>query len=102
VVLLADLKALTWVGMWQGLSKRRAYKAVFVTVAQVLGPCWLAAFIFIFTNASFASRLDPGVVFAIWFLVGLVVDAICLVMARHRLRNDFRDTVSQRHGSTSS
>jgi len=97
VVLLTDFEALTWVGMWQGLSKRRAYKAVLSTVVQVLGSCWLFAFIFVFANPIFGSELDAATIFALWFLVGLVVDAICLVTGRRRLTKDFRDAASQRY-----
>jgi HAMP domain-containing protein len=39
----------------------------------------------------------PYRMIATWFLVGLVVDAICIRVARRRLNSRFRSLVAQRY-----
>jgi ABC-type transport system involved in multi-copper enzyme maturation permease subunit len=97
VVLLADVEASLWVGMWQGLSKRQTYKAVIITVLQLLVPCWFLAFISIVTNFSPGSPLGVAFMFGTWFLFGLVGDAISISVAKSRLNKRFRDVVAQRY-----
>jgi len=97
VVLLADCEAVLWVGMWHGLSKRHAYKAVIITALQLLGPCWLLAFFLIVTAPNVGSRLGAAIVLTAWFLAGLAVDAISVVLARSRLIGQFRAVVAQRY-----
>ena len=98
VALLTDGEAVVWVGMWQGLSKRQAYKAVLLTAVQLLGPCWLLAFLSMMTDfAPGWFSFGPYRMIATWFLVGLVVDAICIRVARRRLNSRFRSLVAQRY-----
>jgi ABC-type transport system involved in multi-copper enzyme maturation permease subunit len=97
VALVLDCEAVIWVGMWHGLSKRQAYKAVIVTFVQLLGPCWLIAFFEIFTNKSFGSRLDVAFAFGSWFVVGWVVDGISITRARSLLSERFRKLTAQRY-----
>jgi ABC-type transport system involved in multi-copper enzyme maturation permease subunit len=96
VALLADFEAFLWVGLWHGLSKRQAYKAVIITAIQLLGPCWLLLFLFIFTEPRVSQSTVP-VIFATWFLAGLLVDALSIGMARRRLIERFRSVVAQRY-----
>ncbi len=96
VVLLADFEALCWVGMWHGLAKKQAHKAVILTAVQLLGPCWLFAFILIFAKPGMDS-LETSMMFAAWFIVGLVVDAISILAARARLLGRFREVAAQRY-----
>jgi ABC-type transport system involved in cytochrome c biogenesis permease component len=97
VVLLADGEASFWVGMWQGLSKRKAYKAVIITALQLLMPCWLLAFFSIVTQLNFGSRGEVAVTFAFWFAMGLVLDSISASVARSRLFSRFRAVAAQRY-----
>jgi ABC-type transport system involved in cytochrome c biogenesis permease component len=97
VALLADSEALLWVGMWRGLSKRQAYKAVILTAVQLLGPCWLLAFFAIVTNFTPASELGVAGMFAMWFLAGLSVDGLSIGFARSRLAERFRSVAAQRY-----
>ena len=98
IVLLADSEASLWVGMWQGLSKRQSYKAVAITALQLLGPCWLLAFFSIVTQMSFGSRIGVATTFAMWFLIGLIVDALSIRLARFHLNKRFREVAAQRYG----
>jgi ABC-type transport system involved in multi-copper enzyme maturation permease subunit len=97
VALATDFEALLWVGMWQGLSKRQAYKAVILTAVQLLGPCWLLAFFAIVTDFNPMPYFGVFVMFAIWFLVGLAVDGMSILGARSRLIGRFRSMAAQRY-----
>jgi hypothetical protein len=90
LAVLVDREALLWVGMWHGLAKRQVYKAVFFTALQLLGPCWFLAFIGLVTDFSPTSDGGVAIMFAAWFLVGWVVDAISMGVARSRLNKRFR------------
>ncbi len=92
-----DCLALHWVGMWRGLSTKQAYKAVIITAAQVLGPCWLIAFLVIFGQPNLGSGAGTAAAFALWFVIGFAVDAIAIVRARSRLIGGFRDLVATRY-----
>jgi hypothetical protein len=95
--LVGDSVALHWLGLWRGLSTRQAYKAVIITVAQVLGPCWLIAVLVIFGQPNLGSAFGTGAAFALWFVIGLVVDAITIVWVRSRLIGQFRSVVATRY-----
>jgi len=98
VVLLADVEASLWVGMWQGLSKRQTYKAIIITVLQLLLPCWFLAFLTII-NPRFSpgSQLGLAGMFGTWFVIGLIGDALSIRVAKYRLNKRFRDVVAQRY-----
>jgi ABC-type transport system involved in multi-copper enzyme maturation permease subunit len=97
LALLGDFSALHWMGMWNGLSKAQAYKAVIITAIQVLGPCWVLAFLLIFGQPNLGTRVDVAIIFAVWFLVGFVTDAVIGVRARSRLIGTFRSTAANRY-----
>jgi hypothetical protein len=94
--LLVDFEAVAWVGMWHGLSQRQTYKAVIITAAQLLVPCWFLAFFAIMTKFPPASELGVGGMFALWFLIGLSVDALSIRFARSRLDERVRSVAAQR------
>jgi ABC-type transport system involved in cytochrome c biogenesis permease component len=98
IALLSDYRASLWVGMWQGLSKRQPYKAVAITALQLLGPCWALAFFAFVTQLKFDSLVGVGIMFAMWFLAGLVVDAFSIRIARSRLTKRFREIATERYG----
>jgi ABC-type transport system involved in multi-copper enzyme maturation permease subunit len=96
VVLLADFEALQWVGLWHGLSKRQANKAVIITAVQLLGPFWLLVFLVISTKPG-GPRSEVLTILSLLFLAGLVVDAISFAVARARLFGRFRSVAAQRY-----
>jgi hypothetical protein len=95
VALLADFEALLWVGLWHGLSKRQAYKAVILTAAQLMGPSWLIIFFLIYLQRNFRSELGVAMIFALWFMVGWVADGFGVAWARSRLLPGFRRVSAQ-------
>jgi len=95
VVLLTDFYALGWVGMWRGLVTTKHPRAVAGTVGRVLGPGWLAMFLLFVVQPSFRGPDAPIYVFAAWLFIGVVVDAIFGMIARYRLRVEFRRVAAE-------
>jgi ABC-type transport system involved in cytochrome c biogenesis permease component len=101
VVLWLDAAALRWVGMWRGLKARKHSRAVLATLAQVTGIPWLAFSLFIalsFISSNLFNEDHFYIYFALWFLVGAVIDIVSILGARRKLNAEFRSTVAQRYG----
>jgi biotin transporter BioY len=81
--------------MWRGLNSAKHSRAVVGTILRVLGPNWLAIFLLIFVRPTFRNS-DVFVVFALWFVLGGIVDVIAGVVARENLRANFRRLVAHR------
>jgi hypothetical protein len=100
VLLVADVIALSWVGMWTGLTARRANRAAGATVVRVLVlPCGVwAGLIFILSFTRFWHRLEDKwqVFLGLWFALGLILDLYFAVRARLRLIRDLRTVATQR------
>ncbi len=100
LMLIADFFALGWVGMWQGLTKTKHHRAVVGTLGRVMGGCWLATFLLIFIGPHFNGWGSVMMTFAMWFVLGGVVDVVAGQSARLKLRDEFRQVVSQNyHGN---
>ncbi len=99
-LLVVDIFALSWVGMWIGLTARRANRAAGATVVRVLVlPCgaW-AGLIFILSFTPFWHRLEDKWQFflGLWFALGLIIDLYFGVRSRLRLMRDLRTVATQR------
>jgi len=99
VVLLVDLWALGWVGMWRGLNVRQVHKAVIVTLAQVLGPCWLLLFFFWFYALTGGAGSEWSVTFfiIIWLITGCLVDLVLVARVRPQIIRNFREVAAARY-----
>jgi ABC-type transport system involved in multi-copper enzyme maturation permease subunit len=105
VVLLADLAALYWVGMWQALVAKRPNHAASATVMRILVLPWLA-FIAVCILMPFARDFpfdNPGsFLFGVWFVFSLAVDIGFGVRARNKLLSQFRLVAAQRYNPRAS
>jgi hypothetical protein len=99
VMILADLAALYWVGMWQALIARHPNRAASGTAVRILVLPWLGFF--------FACVLLPllgghrienfgNFLLGLWFILGLVVDIVFGGVARYKLLSEFRQVAAQR------
>lgn len=98
VVLWLDASALSWLGMWRGLTAKRYPRSVLATWGQVMAPPWLAFFLFIFIGPMLSAGLDPGAVelfILLWFCVGAMVDLLSINWARDNLVRCLRSTVAE-------
>jgi ABC-type transport system involved in cytochrome c biogenesis permease component len=113
VVLVADLLALSWVGMWRGLNSRRPNRAAAGTLARILLLPWI---LFLMVEAGLAileysvrsrSSFESFYPVALWGLIALGTDVVLGLSARRRLLGDFRvvaaggleSTGAKAHGS---
>ena len=94
LMLIADVIALGWVGMWNGISSKPKHAAG-KTVGQVLILPWLIFYFLcaVLTVGSFigiARGWDFSEYLALWFALGIGVDLGFGLWSRHRVRRDFR------------
>jgi ABC-type transport system involved in multi-copper enzyme maturation permease subunit len=105
LMLVADLGALYWVGMWQGLRARNPGRAATGSLWRILVVPWLViALIALFQllrDLIGAHVPDPGWQFmlGVWFMVGLATDLIFGLVSRYKLVTEFRLTAQQRFTS---
>jgi hypothetical protein len=102
-MLLADLGALVWVGMWLGLAARSLNRAILGTIALVLVLPWVASWAFTLAfdgllRLSGLGPFEPTEAARLYFWFGMrlannFLFAIC--WARWRLLNDFRSASTQ-------
>jgi hypothetical protein len=89
---LWDLHALAWVGMWQGLLKRRATRAFLATTLRVLIVPWLVFAVFVLFIGIPPSSDSSASLFLVtlWSLVCGGANLIFYVSTRKKLRRQFR------------
>lgn len=98
VMLVLDLWALYWVGMWQGLTARSPQQAASATSARILILPWMAFFVAVlFAGLSGGSGLDWEFFLAAWFLAGLFIDFVFASVAREKLLSEFRLVAEKRY-----
>jgi ABC-type transport system involved in cytochrome c biogenesis permease component len=98
--LVADVYTLCWVGMWIGLTDRRANRATGATVARVLvlpcGACFGLVLLMSFTGLWHRVEDTWTFYLGLWFAVGMIVDLHFGIQARQRLLRDLRTVATQR------
>lgn len=96
IMLLADIVAIYWVGMWQGLVAPNAQKASTATAMRILVLPWIIFLIMISMHAAGNSNLSFGGVVSYWFFISLVVDFAFGAHARNALLEQFREVATRR------
>ena len=87
-LLLADFHALSWLGLWRGLT-RQNHRAVVGTVLKVMGISWGLIVLLISTQPRM-SKTGFFFFFAFWIVTGLIVDTVIVTTARRKLAGHFR------------
>jgi len=97
VMLVLDLWALYWVGMWQGLTARSPQQAASTTSARILVLPWVMFFLAVLVvGLSGTGGIDWEFFLACWFLAGLFIDFTFAAIAREKLLSEFRLVAEQR------
>ena len=101
VMLIADVIALYWVGVWQAMISKNPNRAPSATVARVLVLPWIvfALVALVLSLTTFRTGQEPGEYFflGLWFGVGLVADVGFGAWARHKFLSEFRVAASQQY-----
>jgi CDP-diglyceride synthetase len=103
VMIVADLIALYWVGMWQGLTAKNPNRTASASVARilVLPPLAWAMAVLIAVLASVRGGQNyeswPHMLLGLWFGLGLAADIGFSVAARRKLLTEFRFAAAQRY-----
>jgi hypothetical protein len=92
LMLFLDFYAFQQLGIWLGLKAKRHHRAVAGSLLRIMGLPWLAAFLITFVGVRSATQ--AATLFAIWFAVGIVIDAAIMLVMRQKLPAQFRATLS--------
>ena len=100
-MLVADLVAIFWVGLWQGVTAPSPQKASGATLSRVLVLPWIviAGLSLFISLAAVASRGGPGFGFflGMWLVVGVGIDVVYGLQARENFMRRFRIMAAQRY-----
>jgi ABC-type transport system involved in multi-copper enzyme maturation permease subunit len=103
VLIVADLVALYWVGMWQALSAKNPNRTASASVARILilPPLSWAMVVLIAVLSSVRGGQNyeswPHMLLGLWFGLGIIADIGFSVAARRRLLTEFRLAAAQRY-----
>jgi ABC-type Na+ efflux pump permease subunit len=101
IMLVADLAALYWVGMWQGLTAKNPTRAAAGSLVRILVLPWIALALWVLLLAlvwpSAEGEAVSKVILGAWFAVGLAVDIGFGASARQHLLSEFREAATRRY-----
>ena len=106
VMLVADMYAISWLGMWLGLRARHASRASGAVIARILLLPW-AIILGLVTMLNFVDSISGSLISSgfrwrddyflpIWFAVGVLTDVTFTAWAKGKLRHEFRAVATQR------
>jgi hypothetical protein len=105
LMFVADLIALYWIGMWQGLTAKNPARATSGSLARVLLVPWvliaLMMVLVVLLTMSGVREPEPFWKFflGLWFVLGLLVDFGFSAYARLKLLTEFRAAAQERYSS---
>jgi len=94
--LVADMMALSWVGMWLGLINRKPNRAALLALTRILvlpGAMFVVAMVF--WGLSSKAEDPASAAFTFWLLLGLAADLYFGLGARSKLRAEFRTIAAE-------
>jgi hypothetical protein len=104
IMLVFDVVALGWVGMWVGLTVKKPNRVTAITLARVLVVPWLMFVGVIVLIVSVSDYYNYGIVrpgwkffVGLWFGLGIATDLAFGLMARRQLRTQFRQLSLQQY-----
>ena len=101
VMLVADLIALYWVGLWQGLVAKSPGRAAMATQARILILPWIAYALAMLLVGHAHPSLVGGyngwwLPLGLWLGIGLATDVLFAMHAKEKLLTEFRLAATQR------
>jgi len=108
VMLVADVVALGWVGMWEAMTAKKPNHVTGKTIVRILVAPWVLFIAiailsaFLLEDAPPPSPLNWHFFVGLWLVLGLLTDAGFSVGAAVHLRRSFRTLALQRFAPTAS
>lgn len=99
VMLAADLYAIYWVGMWQGLTARSPNRVGGQTVIRILVVPWLLILGFLMLIAIGGNSFSWQGFIVLWMLCGAVADFGFGAYAYNKLTSEFREVATQKYAA---
>lgn len=104
IMLLADLVALYWVGLWQALAARNPNRAATNAVVRILVVPWalyalVMLFVVLASIIGVRAKGDPGWRFflGLWFILGIGTDVAFALAARFQFLTQFRQVAAKKY-----
>ena len=99
-MLIVDLVAFYWVGLWQALVAKNPHRAASVTIGRILVLPWIviaiASLVISIMGREMRAEPGPGFFLGLWFLTGVLTDVLFASQARTKLLTQFRVAATQR------
>jgi ABC-type transport system involved in multi-copper enzyme maturation permease subunit len=100
-MLVADLVAMYWVGMWRALTARNPTRAALGNLGRILVLPWVVLFLGALASVLLLSHtgvdITPKVLLGSWVVVGVAADIGFGSWAKHKLLTEFRVAATQRY-----
>ena len=88
-MLFFDFKTIAWTAMFAAMRNRKHHRAVLNTLLRTMLAPWLIIFLIIMTGPSI-SAIGVGFIMGVWFMIGIIIDAILVNRSRFLLTRYFR------------
>jgi len=101
LLLVLDLRALLWCGMWKALATKRQQRAVGATLLLVMIFPWFCIFL-CFTGILFqaASLTSIVTMVSLWFAASAAIDLLVAAHAKRQITEHFRELVALSYTAT--
>jgi ABC-type transport system involved in cytochrome c biogenesis permease component len=97
VALVLDVRALSQVGMWMALRRRRHHRAIFETLVRIMAPPWIAMLLGFFMAVGSRS-MNTGeleVAWLFWFCFGFILDLVYIAGGNRCLETALREPANE-------
>jgi len=101
VLLITDSYAVSWMGIWQGVSSRNSTRACLNSMGQVLFAPGAVTFALLGLAGLLGgpSNIPFGVLLAAWFVLSLATDLAACGYVMLKLNEEFRTVIADATGS---
>jgi ABC-type transport system involved in cytochrome c biogenesis permease component len=96
IMLVADLYAIYWVGMWQGLTAKNPNRVGGQTVIRILVVPWLAL-MGLLLLITLSDHFSWQGFITLWVVCGFIADFGFAAFAYNKLTTGFRETAAQKY-----
>jgi hypothetical protein len=93
VMLIVDLAAIGWLGMWQAMSQKKPRHAAGATIFRILIMPWvIILLLMLMTVGGFARGIHSFPVgLMLWLIFGIALDFVSMNISKGKLMTQFRD-----------